>query len=124
MAKPETPDYRLESAIQGKEHITAILPPVETDFREHMFDVLKAMGLLREVVVGGSFFETKHLTDGTPYSELRVPGEALEVTGQNINRITHAAADVLRDKMGKTADLSPYINTGSRKLFEEAAKQE
>jgi hypothetical protein len=116
----ETPSYQIEMGVDGDDHTVAVQPPVDITFREQMYDELDELGILKETIVrGGSFFETKHLPHGAPYSELRIPSTALAVAGQKISSIAHLTADVLR-KLDRTAQVSPYLVAagGTRRYFE------
>jgi hypothetical protein len=112
------PDFNIEVAVDRDDQVVAVIPPVETDFREEMFDVLDEVGLAKEVAVRGTFFATKHLPSGETYSELRISTTALSVTSQTIMAIAKRSAEILRAKE-KTAEVSPYLlsSGGSQKLF-------
>jgi len=112
------PDFHIEVAVDRDDQVVAVMPPVETDFREEMFDVLDEAGLAKEVAVRGTFFATKHLPSGETYSELRISTTALSVTGQKIMAIAKRSAEVLRGQ-DKTAEVSPYLlaSGGTQKLF-------
>lgn len=118
------PDYQLEIMIDGTDHVLAVKPPVEFDFREKAYDLLDSMGLIKAIVVrGGNFFETQHLPDSSPYSELRVSSTALTVASQSIVKIAHQSADILRSQ-GKTASVSPDLiaRGGTRTLFQTSTR--
>lgn len=122
----DSPEYRIEMGVDGDDQTMAVEPPVDIRFREQMYDILDELGLLKEIVVrGGNFFETKHLTNGTPYSELRVSSTALGVVGKRMAAIAHMGADILREQ-GHKAQVSPYIIAagGSRRHFEDVKVQE
>jgi hypothetical protein len=112
------PDFHIEVAVDHDDQVVAVKPPVETDFREEMFDVLDEAGLAKEVAVRGTFFATKHLPNGETYSELRISSTALSVASQKIMSIAKRSAEVLQGQ-DKTAEVSPYLLSagGSQKLF-------
>ena len=113
------PDYEIEIMVDGEDQVTAIKPPVDTAFREQMYDILDGMGLMKEIVVRGNFFEDRHLPDGSRYSELRIASTALSVHGQRFINIAYDSADVLRSQ-DNTVTVSPHLITagGTRKLFD------
>ncbi|HVX57926.1 MAG TPA: hypothetical protein VHA37_09450 [Candidatus Saccharimonadales bacterium] len=120
MTQQRHPDHVIEALIDGNEQVVAIEPPVDTVFREKMFDVLTASGLIKEVVAHNTFFETRHLANGAPYSELRLSSTALRVAGTTIVRLAHESAEVLQE-LDRTATVSPYLlsSSGTRSLFED-----
>lgn len=123
---PNGPDFNIEIGVDGDDHLVAVKPPVEdVSLREMIYDELDELGLLKEALVrGGSFFDVRHLSDGSLYSELRISGTALAVAGQTVTRVAHLTADILR-KQQKTAEVSPYLVAagGTRKFFEDLREQ-
>jgi hypothetical protein len=117
------PDFEIEMSTAGDDCIVGIKPPIDNAFREDMFDIMDDMQLIKEIVVrGGTFFETKHATDGSPFSELRISGTALSVAGVRLAQLAHLSKEVIEKQENKQASVSPFLKSGHgrRQLFDGA----
>jgi hypothetical protein len=116
------PDFRIEMATIGDDCIVGIQPPIDNTFREHMYDVMDDMQLMKEIVVrGGTFFENKSATDGSPFSELRISGTALAVAGVRLVQLSELSRQVLQEQnKDREVYISPYLKSAQdrRQLFD------
>jgi len=115
------PDFEIEMATEGHDSIVGIKPPIDIKFREHMYDIMSDLQLMKEIVVrGGTFFETKHTSDGSPFSELRISSTALDVAGVRLIKLAHLSKEALEMQDNTQAVVSPFLKSGHgrRHLFD------
>lgn len=114
------PDFRIEMATAGDDSIVAIKPPIDSAFREHMYDIMDDLQLIKEIVVrDGTFFETKRAADGSPFSELKISSTALLVAGVRIVQLAQLSKETLEGQ-DKQVYISPYLKSAQdrRQLFD------
>jgi len=111
------PEFCIQVATDNDDAIVAIKPPVDNTFRELLLDALGESQLVKEIAVRG--VTTRHCSDGSPYSELRLSNTALAVAGRSLIELAHLSAKVLQDQK-RTAIVDPYLRSshGTQRLFE------
>jgi hypothetical protein len=111
------PEFKIQVSTDIDDVIVAIKPPVDNTFRELLLDMLGESQLVREIAVRGII--TRHSSDGSAYSELRLSNTALAVAGKSLIELAHQSAKVLQDQK-LTAIVDPYLRSshGTQRLFE------